>query len=121
LNRFQKGELIRDPLEHCPGTHVTSTRELQGSTVSRCTDLGELVGDPYFVCSTSDRESVSIPQTRTAAARLLNINPAGLRRWLNNGHFMLDYPALPGDVEARLLIQEEIQRLNAVMDLVNVF
>jgi len=55
----------------------------------------------------------------TAAARLLNINPARLQRWLNYGHFQTEYRALLGDVEARLLTEEEIQRLKAVMDLIN--
>jgi DNA-binding transcriptional MerR regulator len=55
----------------------------------------------------------------TAAARLLNINPARLQRWLNYGHFQPEYRALLGDVEARLLTEEEIERLKAVMDLIN--
>jgi hypothetical protein len=55
----------------------------------------------------------------TAAARLLNINPARLQRWLNYGHFKPEYRALLGDVEARLLTEEEIQRLKGVMDLIN--
>jgi hypothetical protein len=55
----------------------------------------------------------------TAAARLLNINPARLQRWLNYGHFKPEYRALLGDVEARLLTEDEIQRLKAVMDLIN--
>jgi hypothetical protein len=55
----------------------------------------------------------------TAAARLLNINPARLQRWLNYGHFKPEYRALLGDVEARLLTAEEIQRLKEVMDLIN--
>jgi DNA-binding transcriptional MerR regulator len=55
----------------------------------------------------------------TAAARLLQINPARLQRWLNYGHFQPEYRALLGDVEARLLTEEEIQRLKAVMDLIN--
>jgi hypothetical protein len=41
----------------------------------------------------------------TAAARLLNINPARLQRWLNYGHFKPEYRALLGDVEARLLTE----------------
>jgi len=55
----------------------------------------------------------------TAAARLLQINPARLQRWLNYGHFQPEYRAMLGDVEARLLTEEEIQRLKAVMDLIN--
>jgi hypothetical protein len=55
----------------------------------------------------------------TAAARLLQINPARLQRWLNYGHFQPEYRALLGDVEARLLTDEEIQRLQGVMDLIN--
>jgi DNA-binding transcriptional MerR regulator len=55
----------------------------------------------------------------TAAARLLQINPARLQRWLNYGHFQPEYRALLGDVEARLLTEDEIQRLKAVMDLIN--
>jgi hypothetical protein len=55
----------------------------------------------------------------TAAARRLNINPARLQRWLNYGHFQPEYRALLGDVEARLLTEDEIQRLKAVMDLIN--
>jgi len=55
----------------------------------------------------------------TAAARLLQINPARLQRWLNYGHFKPGYRALLGDVEARLLTEEEIRRLKGVMDLIN--
>jgi len=55
----------------------------------------------------------------TAAARLLNINPARLQRWLNYGHFQPEHRAQLGDVEARLLTEEEIQQLKAVMDLIN--
>jgi hypothetical protein len=55
----------------------------------------------------------------TAAARLLNINPARLQRWLNYGHFQPEYRALLGDVEARLLTEGEIRRLQGVMDLIN--
>jgi hypothetical protein len=49
----------------------------------------------------------------------LNINPARLQRWLNYGHFQPEYRALLGDVEARLLTEEEIRQLKAVMDLIN--
>jgi hypothetical protein len=55
----------------------------------------------------------------TAAARLLNINPARLQRWLNYGHFQPEYRALLGDVDARLLTEEEVQQLKGVMDLIN--
>lgn len=55
----------------------------------------------------------------TAAARLLQINPARLQRWLNYGHFKPEYRALLGDVEARLLTEDEIGRLKTVMDLIN--
>ncbi len=55
----------------------------------------------------------------TAAARLLQINPARLQRWLNYGHFQPEYRALLGDVEARLLTEEEIRLLRGVMDLIN--
>jgi hypothetical protein len=55
----------------------------------------------------------------TAAARLLQINPARLQRWLNYGHFQPEHRALLGDVEARLLTEDEIQRLKRVMDLIN--
>ena len=55
----------------------------------------------------------------TAAARLLHINPARLQRWLNYGHFKPEYRALLGDVEARLLTEEEIERLKGVVDLIN--
>lgn len=55
----------------------------------------------------------------TAAARLLNINPARLQRWLNYGHFQPEHRALLGDVEARLLTTDEIERLKSVMDLIN--
>ena len=55
----------------------------------------------------------------TAAARLLGINPARLQRWLNYGHFQPEYRALLGDVEARLLTEEEIERLREVTDLIN--
>ncbi|MBI5249093.1 MAG: MerR family transcriptional regulator [Desulfomonile tiedjei] len=55
----------------------------------------------------------------TAAARLLNINPARLQRWLNYGHFRPEYRAMLGDVEARLLTIDEIELLKSVMDLIN--
>ncbi len=55
----------------------------------------------------------------TAAARLLNINPARLQRSLSYGHFQPEYRALLGDVEARLLTEEEIERLREVTDLIN--
>jgi hypothetical protein len=55
----------------------------------------------------------------TAAARLLNINPARLQRWLNYGHFKPEYRALLGDVEARLLSEEEIGLLQDAVDLIN--
>jgi len=55
----------------------------------------------------------------TAAARLLNINPARLQRWLNYGHFQPEYRALLGDVEARLLTEEEVGQLKDVMSLIS--
>lgn len=55
----------------------------------------------------------------TAAARLLHVNPARLQRWLNYGHFRPEYRALLGDVEARLLTEDEIERLKEVTDLIN--
>jgi hypothetical protein len=55
----------------------------------------------------------------TAAARRLNLNPARLQRWLNYGHFRPEYRALLGDVEARLLTEDEIGRLKEVTDLIN--
>jgi hypothetical protein len=55
----------------------------------------------------------------TAAARLLQINPARLQRWLNYGHFQPAYRAMLGDVEARLLTEEEVQHLKGVMNLIN--
>ncbi len=55
----------------------------------------------------------------TAAARLLQINPARLQRWLNYGHFQPEYRALLGDVEARLLTEDEIDLLREVTDLIN--
>jgi hypothetical protein len=55
----------------------------------------------------------------TAAARVLDLNPARLQRWLNYGHFQTQHRALLGDVEARLLTEEEIQSLRGVMDLIN--
>jgi hypothetical protein len=54
----------------------------------------------------------------TAAARLLNINPARLQRWLNYGHFKPAYRGLLGDVEARLITEKEVELLKAVMDLI---
>lgn len=54
----------------------------------------------------------------TAAARLLQINPARLQRWLNYGHFQTKYRALLGDVEARLITEDEIRQLNLVVDLI---
>lgn len=54
----------------------------------------------------------------TAAARLLSINPARLQRWLNYGHFHPEYRALLGDVEARLLTEDEIRHLKLVVDLI---
>jgi len=54
----------------------------------------------------------------TAAARLLGINPARLQRWLNYGHFKPAYRAMLGDVEARLLTEEQIRSLKGVTDLI---
>jgi DNA-binding transcriptional MerR regulator len=54
----------------------------------------------------------------TAAARLLNLNPARLQRWLNYGHFKPEHRAMLGDTEARLLTEQEIQRLQVAVDLV---
>jgi hypothetical protein len=50
---------------------------------------------------------------------VLNLNPARLQRWLNYGHFKTTYRALLGDVEARLLTEDEIKRLQLVIDLIN--
>jgi DNA-binding transcriptional MerR regulator len=55
----------------------------------------------------------------TAAARLLNLNPARLQRWLNYGHFKPEHRAMLGDTEARLLTEQEIQRLQEAVDLIN--
>ncbi len=55
----------------------------------------------------------------TAAARLLNLNPARLQRWLNYGHFKPEHRAMLGDTEARLLTEQEIQRLQVAVDLIN--
>jgi DNA-binding transcriptional MerR regulator len=54
----------------------------------------------------------------TAAARLLNLNPARLQRWLNYGHFKPEHRAMLGDTEARLLTEQEIQRLQVAVDLI---
>jgi hypothetical protein len=55
----------------------------------------------------------------TAAARVLNLNPARLQRWLNYDHFKTTYRALLGDVVARLLTGEDMRRLQMVIDLIN--
>jgi hypothetical protein len=55
----------------------------------------------------------------TAAAKRLAINPARLQRWLNYGHFQPEHRALLGDVEARLLTEQEIEGLRKVTDLIN--
>ena len=55
----------------------------------------------------------------TAAARRLNINPARLQRWLNYGHFKPEHRAMMGDTEARLLTEQEIDRLKVAVDLIN--
>jgi len=54
----------------------------------------------------------------TAAARRLQINPARLQRWLNYGRFQPEHRALLGDVEARLLTEEEIESLKEAIDLI---
>ena len=54
----------------------------------------------------------------TAAARRLNLNPARLQRWLNYGHFKPEHRAMLGDTEARLLTEQEIQRLQVAVDLI---
>ena len=55
----------------------------------------------------------------TAAAKRLAINPARLQRWLSYGHFQPEHRALLGDVEARLLTEQEIEGLRKVTDLIN--
>jgi len=50
---------------------------------------------------------------------LLNINPALLQRWLNYGHLKPEYRAMLGDVEARLITEEEVERLKVVVDRIN--
>ncbi len=66
-----------------------------------------------------EEEHMKTLYSPTAAARVLNLNPARLQRWLNYGHFKTTYRALLGDVEARLLTEEEMQRLQVVIDLIN--
>ncbi len=61
-------------------------------------------------------ENLIQPDSRSATAQF---EPARLQRWLNYGHFKTTYRALPGDVEARLLTEEEMQRLQVVIDLIN--
>jgi DNA-binding transcriptional MerR regulator len=55
----------------------------------------------------------------TAVAKQLHVNPARLIRWLNNGLFKGEYQAMLGDTPARLFTEKEIQRLRAVVDLID--
>ena len=55
----------------------------------------------------------------TAAARMLQVNPARLIRWLNNGLIKHEHKAQLGNVESRLFTEDEIQRMQAAVDLIN--
>ena len=53
--------------------------------------------------------------TITAAARLLNMNPARLKRWLDYGYFVPDFKAVSGTTEYRLLSKQDIQILRDIL------
>jgi len=51
----------------------------------------------------------------TAAAKLLNLNPRRLRRWLDFGYFKPDFKAMSGDTEYRLFSERDIQILREII------
>ena len=52
----------------------------------------------------------------TAAARLLNINPARLKRWLDYGYFVPDFKAMSGSAEYRLFSEQDIHILRDILE-----
>lgn len=53
--------------------------------------------------------------TTTAAARLLSMNPARLKRWLDYGYFVPDFKAISGSTEYRLFSEQDIQILRDIL------
>jgi DNA-binding transcriptional MerR regulator len=50
-----------------------------------------------------------------AAARLLTMNPARLKRWLDYGYFVPDFRAISGSTEYRLFSERDIQILRDIL------
>ncbi len=50
-----------------------------------------------------------------AAARLLDMNPARLKRWLDHGYFDPDFRAVLGSGEYRLFSEQDIQLLREIL------
>ncbi len=53
--------------------------------------------------------------TTTAAAKLLSMNPARLKRWLDYGYFEPDFTAVTGSSEYRLFSEQDIQILQDIL------
>lgn len=53
--------------------------------------------------------------TTTAAARLLSMNPARLKRWLDYGYFEPDFTAVTGGSEYRLFSEQDIDILRDIL------
>ena len=51
----------------------------------------------------------------TAAARLLTMNPARLKRWLDFGYFVPDFRAISGSTQIRLFSERDIQILRDIL------
>ena len=51
----------------------------------------------------------------TAAARLLNMKSARLKRWLDYGYFVPDFKAVSGSTEYRLFSEQDIQILRDIL------
>jgi len=53
--------------------------------------------------------------TTKAAAGLLIMNPARLKRWLDYGYFVPDFKAISGSAEYRLFSERDIQILRDIL------
>jgi DNA-binding transcriptional MerR regulator len=51
----------------------------------------------------------------TAAARMLDMNPARLKRWLDFGYFEPDFRAVVGSGNYRLFSEEDIRILREIL------
>lgn len=55
----------------------------------------------------------------TAVARLLNMNPARLKRWCDYGHYEPDFKAVLGNKEYRLFSERDVEILAQILGKVN--